>query len=121
MRLLMLGLAPLVLSSCVVRNMDSSDYRYVNYVQTFQKIGQQGHTDSEQRKKDLYSCGVERRINIDNSNWSGASAKPGETLQQIVERGNKLESCMEGKGYIVYGYDKCGPLKSPTDPVNNSV
>jgi len=108
MRGLMLGLATLVLSGCVVGNMDSSDYRYVPYIQTFQKAGQQGHTDTAQRKVDLQSCGVDKAT-VDNPNWSSGSMLPGETLHQLIARGEKLNSCMESKGYIAYRYDDCGP------------
>jgi len=117
MRMLMLSLAILNLTGCVVANMDSSDYRYVPYIQTFQKSGQQGHTDPVQRKVDLQSCGVDK-ANVDNPNWGSSSALPGETAQQIISRSKKLNSCMQSKGYIAYTYDDCGPLKAPTGLCN---
>jgi len=117
MRLLMLGFAALTLTGCVVASYDPSDYRYVPYIQTFQKAGQQGHTDPLQRKADLQSCGVDKST-VDNPNWSAGSGLPSETLQQIIARREKLESCMESKGYIAYGYDSCGPLKAPTGLCN---
>jgi len=110
MRRLMLVVAALTLTGCVVGNMDSSDYTYVPYIQTFQKAGQQGHTDPVQRKVDLQSCGV-NKATVDNPNWSAGSALPEETAQQIIARSKKLNSCMQRKGYIVYGYFECGPVK----------
>jgi len=117
MRLLMLGVAALTLTGCVVGNMDSSDYDYLPYIQTFQKAGQQGHTDPVQRKVDLQSCGADKAM-VDNPNWRSGSALPRETLQQHVARNRKLNSCMENKGYIVYGSVECGPLKAPTGLCN---
>jgi len=117
MRRLMLGFAALILTGCVVASYDPSDYRYVPYIQTFQKAGQQGHTDPVQRKVDLQSCGVDKAT-VDNPNWSSSSALPGETLHQNIARGKKLDSCMESKGYIAYTYDDCGPLKAPTGLCN---
>jgi len=117
MRLLMLGLATLALTGCVVASYDPSDYRYVPYIQTFQKAGQQGHTNTAQRKVDMQSCGVDK-ANVDDLTWNTGRALSGETLQQIVTRSKKLNSCMESKGYIAYTYDDCGPLKAPTGLCN---
>jgi len=117
MRLLMQGLATLALTGCVVATYDPSDYDYVPYIQSFQKFGQQGHTDPVQRKVDLQSCGVDK-ANVDDPNWSAGSALPMETLQQHVARNQKLNSCMENKGYIVYGSVECGPVKAPTGLCN---
>jgi len=117
MRLLMLGLATLALTGCVVATYDPSDYEYVPYIQTFQKAGQQGHTDPVQRKVDLQSCGVDKSM-LDNPNWSVGSALPGENLQQIVARRDKLDSCMKSKGYTAHDYIYCGPVKAPTGLCN---
>lgn len=111
-------LLPLLFSGCIVGNMDSSNYAYVPYINTFQKKGTVGHTDTEQRKKDLYSCGVDKNINLDDGTWKRGGPYSHETLQQIVSRAENLESCMENKGYIVYGFEECGPLKAPTGLCN---
>jgi len=117
MRLLMLGLATLALTGCVVATYDPSDYEYVPYIQTFQKAGQQGHTDPVQRKVDLQNCGVSKD-NVENVRWNPSGGVPGESLQQSVDRARKLTNCMKSKGYIAYTYDHCGPLKAPTGLCN---
>ncbi|OQD47676.1 hypothetical protein BWZ29_21715 [Enterobacter cancerogenus] len=103
-----------LLSGCVVDNMDSSNYKYVRYAQTFQKPGPGGYTDNEQRKKDLYFCGVDKDANLDDGSYNGGSSRPDQTLQEIVARNDKISNCMKQKGYTVYSYDECGPLKAPT-------
>lgn len=103
-----------MLSGCIVGNMDSTDYQYVRYAQTFQKPGAGGYTDNEQRKADLYSCGVPKNANLDDGSWNGGSARPEQTLQEIFARNEKISGCMKSKGYKVYGYDACGPLKAPS-------
>ena len=118
MKIVYISLSILLLSGCVVGNMDSSDYQYVPYVQTFQKIGEAGHTNQTKRKADLYSCGVDKNINLDDDSWRRGRSEPGETLQQVVARAEKIEGCMRNKGYIVYGFDQCGPLKAPTGLCN---
>ncbi|WES70102.1 hypothetical protein [Superficieibacter sp. HKU1] len=107
-----------LLTGCLVTNMDSSNYKFVDYVQTFQKSTTIGHTDRAQRKTDLYSCGVDKNTNLDDGSWSAANAKPGDTLQTVVARRKKIERCMEGKGYVVFGYEACGPVKAPTGKCN---
>ncbi|HDX4051219.1 TPA: hypothetical protein ROG05_003639 [Enterobacter soli] len=110
----LLVILPFLLTGCVVDSKDSSNYQYVKYAQTFQKLDKTGRTDTAQRKEDLYSCGVERTANLDDGSYSGGSARRDQTLQEIVARNEKISSCMKAKGYTVYGYDECGPLKAPT-------
>jgi len=107
-----------LLSGCVVANMDSTNYTAVTYVNTFQYKSQSGHTNRQIRKKDLYDCGVPQSQNLDDGSWSRGNSKPGEKLQQVVDRAEKVESCMSNKGYIIYGFDACGPLKAPTGLCN---
>jgi hypothetical protein len=117
-KVLLAAMSALLLSGCVAMNMDSSNYAYVPYIKTFQKKDTIGHTNTEQRKKDLYSCGVEKNVNLDDGTWSRGGSNPNETLQQSVLRAEQLESCMKSKGYVVYGFDECGPLKAPTGLCN---
>jgi len=107
-----------LLSGCVVGSRPSSDFDYVPYIQTFQKIGREGHTDPTQRKKDMYSCGVDKNASLDDGRFSGSSAYPGESFQQVIARTDKVENCMKKKGYVIFGYDECGPLKAPTGLCN---
>lgn len=103
-----------MLSGCVVADMDSSNYKYVPWIQLFQKPEASGRTNEAQRKADLYSCGVDRKENLDDPQWSLNTTNPGETFEQSIKRRDKVISCMESKGYKVYGFDQCGPLKKPT-------
>lgn len=105
-------------TGCVVADMDSSNYTSVRYVQTFQKTDQVGRTDIVKRKSDLYSCGVSQSQNLDDNSWSRGGAKSDETFEQHVLRVKKVETCMKQKGYIVFGFDQCGPLKAPTGLCN---
>ena len=110
----------LLLTGClrVVADMDSSNYDYVPYVKTFQKADTIGHTDHEQRKRDLYACGVDKSTNLDDGSWSASNSTPEETLQQLIARNGRIVKCMKGKGYVVFGYDECGPLKKPSGKCN---
>ncbi|EGT5662369.1 hypothetical protein AGJ34_18570 [Cronobacter dublinensis subsp. dublinensis] len=108
----------LLLNGCVVADMDSSNYTTVPYVQVFQKADTIGHTDHQQRKRDLYDCGVDKSVNLDDGKWSRSDSTPQETLQELVARTLQVEHCMESKGYIVFSYGECGPLKKPTGKCN---
>ena len=106
------------LSGCAVGNMDSTDYQFVNYAQTFQKPATIGSTDTAQRKADLYSCGIDKNANLEDGSYSPSTAKPGETLQTVVARRKNIESCMKDKGYVIISYGECGPVKAPTGKCN---
>lgn len=103
-----------VLSGCVVADMDSSNYKYVPWIQLFQKPEASGYTNVARRKADLYDCGVVPQGSLDDPRWSLNTINPGETSEQSGIRSQKVMSCMETKGYKVYGFDQCGPLKKPT-------
>jgi hypothetical protein len=83
---------PLLLTGCVVGNMDSTDYQYVKYAQTFQKLDKTGRTDTAQRKEDLYSCGVPRRANLDDGSWNGGSARPGKRFRKWLPEKRKSQA-----------------------------
>ncbi|MGY6029827.1 hypothetical protein [Phytobacter sp. AG2a] len=102
------------LSGCVVDDMDSSNYNYVPWIQVFQKVDVTGWTNIRDRKEALYSCGVDRRQNLDDKNWGLNVAYENETLQDITSRNKRIFACMKSKGYQVYGFDECGPIKKPT-------
>ncbi|POP45824.1 hypothetical protein CHU32_08425 [Superficieibacter electus] len=108
----------LILGGCVVADMDSSNYHYPPYFQTFQKQGQMGHTDRTQRKADLYACGVDRNVNPDSEFWRRNVLLNGETMEQHDRRIDKLETCMENKGYVILDPSSCGPVKAPTGKCN---
>ncbi|AUO63833.1 hypothetical protein WM46_03175 [Citrobacter freundii complex sp. CFNIH2] len=107
------------LYGCVVADMDSSNYRYPPYVQTFQKPQSMGHTDVQQRRKDLYACGVSKSHPLHS--WDETfrrNSLDGESMEQHDERIFKLENCMEAKGYKIFDHSSCGPLKKPSGKCN---
>lgn len=117
----LLFLTPLLLlvgCQTVVGDVDSTNYKFVPYIQTIQKAETIGHTDPEQRKRDMYACGVDSRDNLDDKFWGLNQSEPGETLNQVVERKNRIERCMKRKGYVLFGFNECGPLKAPTGLCN---
>lgn len=108
------------LTGCVVADMDSSNYAYFPYVQMFQKVDTPGHTNVQQRRNDLYACGVDRSHSLNS--WDTSFVRnermPNETLKQMVTRIDEFESCMVNKGYIVHGFAECGPRKKPSGLCN---
>lgn len=102
------------LTGCVVADMDSSNYTYVPWIQLFQKVDSTGQTNFRQRKEALYSCGIDRSENLDDKHWSLNTLMPNETSDEQSERFDRVIACMKRKGYKVYGFDECGPLKKPT-------
>lgn len=107
-----------MLTGCVVADMDSTNYEYVPYIQTIQKAGTVGHTDREQRKRDLYACGVGPNAALDSEDWGLNGGPPGTTATQVRERKDKIESCMKSKGYVLFDFAECGPLKALTGLCN---
>ena len=71
-------------------------------------------TNIGERREALYSCGVERRQSLDDKHWGLNVAYELETLQDITSRNKRIFACMKSKGYQVYGFDECGPIKKPT-------
>ncbi|EPB4989571.1 hypothetical protein ACRN86_001532 [Enterobacter hormaechei] len=107
------------LYGCVVADMDSSNYSFPPYVQTFQKPQSMGHTDVQQRRKDLYACGVSKSYPLHS--WDETfrrNSLDGESMEQHDERIFKLENCMKAKGYRMLDPGSCGPLKKPSGKCN---
>ncbi|WP_449555875.1 hypothetical protein [Huaxiibacter chinensis] len=114
----MVLLCALNLTGCVVADMDSTNYEFVPYVQTIQKEGQFGHTDTAQRKQDLYQCGLDKNIDPDHQPFNRNQLVGGESMAQHDKRIAHLESCMKSKGYVLLDFSQCGPLKAPTGMCN---
>ena len=114
----LLLLAMVNLTGCVVADMDSSNYEYVPYVKTIQKQDRLGHTDTAQRKQDLWACGLSKKVDPETGPFNRNQLENGETLAQHQKRIGQLERCMESKGYVLLDFDKCGPLKAPTGMCN---
>lgn len=108
------------LTGCVVADMDSSNYDFFPYVQTFQKPQTMGHTDVQKRREDLYECGVDKKYSINS--WDDTfrrnSLQPGETIDQLDTRTKKVEECMVSKGYVIHDFSECGPRKKPSGLCN---
>ncbi|MEL4888475.1 hypothetical protein N6P31_15625 [Pectobacterium betavasculorum] len=113
-RMVVLLAGILNLTGCVVADMDSSNYRYVPWIQVFQKIDSTGQTNIRERKEALYSCGVDRRDNLDDKHWGLNVHRGNETFKESADRNDRIIACMKSKGYKVYGFDQCGPLKKPS-------
>ncbi|EGT5710626.1 hypothetical protein AGJ35_05950 [Cronobacter dublinensis subsp. dublinensis] len=104
----------LMLTGCVVADMDSSNYRYVPWIQVFQKVDSTGWTNIRDRKEALYSCGVDRKEDLDDKNWGLNHFHGDETLADVIARNQGIFACMKNKGYNVYEFEECGPLKKPS-------
>lgn len=102
------------LTGCLVTPGDASDFTYVTWIQLFQKVDSTGWTNIRERKEALYSCGVDRKENLDDKNWGLNIMQRNQTLQEISTRNKKIYACMKSKGYEVYNFRECGPLKRPT-------
>lgn len=102
------------LTSCVVADMDSTNHTSVPWIQVFQKVDSTGQTNSHERKEALYSCGVDRHENLDDINWGLNTVYNNQTIEEMMDRKDRVISCMKSKGYQVYGFEQCGPLKAPS-------
>ncbi len=112
MAVLLAGLVNL--TGCVVADMDSSNHTSVPWIQVFQKIDSTGQTNIRERKEALYSCGVDQKENLDDKSWSLNTVNSDVTLNELTERNDRIFACMKKKGYKVYGFNACGPLKNPS-------
>lgn len=108
------------LTGCVVADMDSSNYDYFPYVQTFQNPQTMGHTNVQKRRNDLYECGVDRKFSLNS--WDNKFIRngvpPGETIAEHDARTKKIEDCMKSKGYVLLDFSECGPRKKPSGLCN---
>jgi hypothetical protein len=100
--------------------MDSSNYDYFPYVQTFQNPQMMGHTNVQKRRNDLYECGVDRKFSLNS--WDNKFIRngvpPGETIAEHDARTKKIEDCMKSKGYVLLDFSECGPRKKPSGLCN---
>ncbi|WP_336194806.1 hypothetical protein [Hafnia paralvei] len=108
------------LTGCVVADLDSSNYDYFPYVQTFQKPQTMGHTDVQKRRDDLYECGVNKKFSLNSwdEKFRRNSLQAGETMEQLDTRTKKVEGCMKSKGYVLLDFSECGPRKKPSGLCN---
>jgi len=89
---------------------DVTDLKLPPMALRFQKRGQWGHTDYEQRKEDMIECGVLRERY--NETLSDVMAfYPKEPIEAQVVRRDKFLECMKAKDYTRLGLEECGPVK----------
>jgi hypothetical protein len=89
---------------------DASDLELPPMALTFQKRGQFGHTDYNQRKEDMIECGIPREEYEDNL-YAFRGRNPGETTEQFDARRESFLRCIKGKDYLWLGLEECGPVK----------
>jgi hypothetical protein len=76
----------------------------------YQKLGQFGNTDYEQRKEDMIACGIPRNSYIETLAVL-KSNNPGESDEGWRARRERFSQCMKAKGYLQLGLAECGPVK----------
>ena len=89
---------------------DASDLKLPPMALTFQKEGQFGNTDYEQRKEAMIECGIPREKYHDSLAYIGGR-NPGETTEQYLARYENFGRCMNSKGYDRLHLKECGPVK----------
>ena len=91
---------------------DVTDITLPPMVFRFQKRGQWGSTDYNQRKEDMIECGIPRERYEDNLYYIGGRRRSeGETIEQFMARYKKFVQCMKDKDYQWLGLEECGPVK----------
>ncbi|HFZ1002437.1 TPA: hypothetical protein ACIJRN_000968 [Klebsiella aerogenes] len=90
-----------LLTGClgVVADMDSTNYQYVPYIQTLQKADTIGHTDREQRKRDIYACGVGPYADLNDKFWQPDVGYPNLSLKE-TEKFKDLRSGVTDEGSL---------------------
>jgi len=79
----------------------------------WQKQGQVGNTDPEQRKEDVIGCGypaIHPPIGGFDVNLR-FHVLPGETTKHMLAREEKFDQCMKDKGYEWQSREVCGMVK----------
>ena len=89
---------------------DATDLKLPPMALTFQKEGQFGNTDYEQRKEAMIECGIPRERYEDNLYYI-RGGPPGETKEQYRARRENFGRCMNSKGYVRLHLEECGPVK----------
>ena len=89
----------------------TEDIKVAPEVFRWQKVGQFGNTDPEQRKEDMIECGASRGNFESPLGAIVIQGYQGETVQERVARRKKFNQCMKDKGYVQLGLEECGPVK----------
>ncbi len=115
--LLLLGLFS-ILTACfmpVVPSRDPDVYNDYKVIQAWQKHDTVGRTDVEQRKKDVFACGVKKLM---GGGLDLAVRYPGMNTEQVIARMRRISNCMKSKGYVYIGKEKCTKNGKPTGKCN---
>ena len=101
-------LSMLILVSCipirVVPKYNPDLYNGYKTIQAYQKKETIGHTDVEQRKKDVFACGVK---NYREGSLDLSVLYPGMTVEQVIDRRLRFYDCIEKKGYTIIDSSSC--------------
>ena len=79
-------------------------------VMRWQKRGQFGRTDPDQRREDMIECGVPRDKYRESLAYIFGKGS-WETNEQVTIRIRKFRQCMKDKDYVQLGHKECGPVK----------
>jgi len=95
----------------VVGGGGSDRFKVAPEVFRWQKVGQFGNTDPEQRKEDMIECGVNPKYNFESPIGAIFHVGQGETVEQMLARERYFRQCIKDKGYVQLGLEECGPVK----------
>ena len=105
----------LFLNGCVpirvIPKYSPDTYNGYKVIQAYQKSDTIGHTDVEQRKRDVFSCGV---INYNEGNLDSNALYPNMTDAEVTPRRIRIDNCMKNKGYVISNYESCTINGKPT-------
>ncbi len=73
-----------------------NDYKVI---QAWQQHNAVGHTDVEQRKKDVFACGVK---NLMGGGLDLAVRYPGMNTERVITRMQRISNCMKSKRICLY-------------------
>lgn len=115
LKLLETSLCFCVLTACipirVISKYNPDVYNGYKPIQAYQKKNSIGHTDPQQREKDVLACGVRNLMGgiLDlNVGYDGMTA------YQVVERHIRIDNCMENNGYLIKSTESCTRKGKPT-------
>lgn len=108
-------LSVFILISCipirVVPKYNPDTYNGYKAIQAYQKKETIGYTDVEQRKKDVFACGVK---NYNGGNLDSNTRYPDMASKDVTPRRIRIDNCMEERDYIIHSPGKCTIKGKPT-------
>ncbi|MHA3060838.1 hypothetical protein ACX1N5_10525 [Acinetobacter sp. ANC 4636] len=106
----------LFLNGCVpirvIPKYSPDTYNGYKVIQGYQKSDTIGHTDVEQRKQDVFACGVR---NYFDGNLDIAQSYPDLTnIDKAIIRRDSIYKCLKNKGYVIHSPERCTVNGKPT-------